>query len=65
MVRQFGVPTLFITVSAAETKWPRLIKQLKKTVDKEDVSLHEAAELPYEQKVRLIQSDAFICATFF
>lgn len=30
MVRQFGVPTLFITVSAAETQWHQLIKQLKK-----------------------------------
>lgn len=33
IVRQFGGPTLFVTLSAAETKWPELIKFLKKTVD--------------------------------
>ncbi|XP_046974744.1 uncharacterized protein LOC124541014 [Vanessa cardui] len=65
MVRQFGVPTLFVTVSAAEAKWPELIKQLKKTVDKGEVSLKEARSISYEEKARLIQSDPFICVTFF
>lgn len=65
MIRQFGVPTLFMTISAAETQWPHLIKQLKSTVDKEEVSLEESQNIPYAEKVRLIQSDPFICATLF
>ncbi|XP_043472427.1 uncharacterized protein LOC122505072 [Leptopilina heterotoma] len=65
MVRQFGVPSLFVTLSAAETKWPHLIKQLMKIVDGIDVTLNEADDLSYETKVRLIQSDPFTCVTFF
>jgi len=54
-----------MTISAAETQWPHLIKQLKIIVDKEEVSLGEAQNILYAEKVRLIQSDPFICATFF
>ncbi|GBP55930.1 hypothetical protein EVAR_97642_1 [Eumeta japonica] len=50
MIRQFGVPTLFMTISAAETQWPHLIKQLKSTVDKEEVSLEESQNIPYAEK---------------
>ncbi|CAD7091724.1 unnamed protein product [Hermetia illucens] len=65
MIRQFGVPSLFITLSAAETRWPELLKMLKFTVDRENISEEEAVRLPYLEKARLIQSDPFICATYF
>lgn len=30
MVRQLGIPTLFVTLSAAEARWPELLVILKK-----------------------------------
>lgn len=65
MVRQFGVPTLFVTLSAAETKWPELIKLLKTTVDGDEIIKEQAEQLSYVEKARLIQRDPYICAAYF
>ncbi|CAD7078400.1 unnamed protein product [Hermetia illucens] len=48
-----------------ETRWPELLKTLKLVVDKEDITEEEAEKLPYLGKARLIQSDPFICGTYF
>ncbi|CAG5050266.1 unnamed protein product [Parnassius apollo] len=65
MVRQFGVPTLFLTISAAEVQWIPLLILLSEVVDKKKLTELEAENLPYDTKTRLIQSDPFICATYF
>lgn len=65
MIRQLGIPSLFITLSAAETKWPELIVILKKLLDKEDIIEEQASELPSSEVYRLIQSDAPTCARYF
>lgn len=39
MIRQLGLPTFFITFSAAETKWGELLRILKKIADNEDILL--------------------------
>lgn len=65
MVRQFGIFTLFITLTAAETKWYELIVILKKVVDKEDISLADAETLTFEEISRLIRSDPVTCARYF
>lgn len=65
MVRQFGVPSLFITLSAAEVQWTPLLLLLSEVVDKNKITESEAENLPYETEARLIQSDPFICATYF
>lgn len=65
MIRQFGLPTLFITLSSADTRWPELLVQLKKTVDNIDISESDAANLPYKEKARLIQSDPVTCSLHF
>ncbi|CAK1603853.1 unnamed protein product [Parnassius mnemosyne] len=65
MIQLFGVPTLLIVISAAETQWLHLIEQIKNTVDQKEMSLEESQNIPYAEKVRLIQSDPFTCATFF
>ncbi|XP_050307506.1 uncharacterized protein LOC126744192 [Anthonomus grandis grandis] len=65
MIRQFGIPTLFFTVSAAETAWPELIKVLAQVVDQKDVTLEEAASMPYLEKTRLIRTDPITCARYF
>lgn len=65
MIRQFGVPTFFITLSGAETKWPELIMSLKKIIDNEQITFNEAENFPYLEKLRLIHADPFLCATYF
>lgn len=65
MIRQLGIPTFFITLSAAETKWLELIAILKKVVDGEDVTEEEAAQIPSADVYRLIHSDAPTCSRYF
>jgi hypothetical protein len=63
MVRQLGVFTLFVTLSAAETHWKELLKILKKTVDNEDDA--DVSELDFEEKSRLIRTDPVTCSLYF
>ena len=63
MVRQFGVFTLFVTLSAAESHWPELLQILKKTVDNCDDA--DVSDLNFEEKARLIRSDPVTCALYF
>ncbi|VDN39125.1 unnamed protein product, partial [Gongylonema pulchrum] len=65
MVRQFGLPTFFLTLSAAETQWPELLQILKRVVDHESINEAEALALPYAEKSRLIQLDPVTCARYF
>ncbi|XP_061391279.1 uncharacterized protein LOC133326674 [Musca vetustissima] len=65
MIRQFGLPTFFITLSAAETKWVELLVILSKTVDKIDISEEDASNLSFADKARLIRSDAITCSRYF
>lgn len=63
MVRQLGIFTFFVTLSAAETQWSELLIILKRTVDKEIVT--DVSELNFEEKARLIRSDPATCALYF
>lgn len=65
MIRQFGIPTLFLTLSAAETQWPELLIILKNVVDGHTISEDQAKEMPYTEKARLIQSDPVTCSRYF
>lgn len=65
IIRQLGVPTLFLTVSAAETKWNELLIILKKVVDNDVISEDQAENLKYNEKARLIQSDPVTTARYF
>ena len=65
MIRQFGIPTFFLTFSAAETKWIELLSVLTKTVDGVTMSEEEIKNLNFAQKARLIRSDAVTCARYF
>ncbi|XP_061393643.1 uncharacterized protein LOC133329165 [Musca vetustissima] len=65
MIRQFGLPTFFITLSAAETKWLELLVILSKTVDNIDISEDDASNLSFSEKARLIRSDAITCSRYF
>ncbi|VDN17619.1 unnamed protein product [Gongylonema pulchrum] len=61
MVRQFGLPNFFLTLSAAEKQCPELLQILKRVVDHESINIVEALALPYAEKSRLIQLDPVAC----
>jgi len=65
MIRQFGLPTFFITLSAAESRWVELLVLLKDNVDKQQVTEDEAFNLSSQEKVRLIRTDPVTCARYF
>jgi hypothetical protein len=65
MIRQFGLPTFFITLSAAESRWGELLVILKRVVDKEEVTEEEALGLASNEKVRLIRTDPVTCVRYF
>lgn len=64
-IRQFGLPSLFITLSAADLHWPELLVALKCTVDNEVISEQEAENLSYNERARLVQKDAITCSLHF
>ena len=66
MIRQLGIPTLFISLSANDLHWSELIVSLGKLVDNEDYT--EAIEnntLSWETRSRLVQSDPVTCVRHF
>ena len=65
MIRQIGIPTFFLTLSAAETQWKELLVILKKVVDNEIISEEAAMDLEYEDKCDLIRKDPITTARYF
>ncbi|KAI5693521.1 hypothetical protein M8J75_000652 [Diaphorina citri] len=57
MYRQFGLPSLFVTFSCAETRCVELVVVLMKTLKGIDISEEEAQEMSWEEKVQLVQDD--------
>ncbi len=65
MIRQLGIPTLFFTLSAAETRWPELLVILMKTVRNKNITEAETSELDYKDKCELISKDPVTCYRYF
>ena len=66
MIRQFGLPTLFISLSANDLHWPELIIALGKLVDNKDYTEEvESKTLSWETRSRLVQSDPVTCVRHF
>jgi len=65
MIRQEGIPSLFITLSPAEAHWPELLVILKKVLDGKVITEEEASNLCYEEKAYLIRKDPVTCARYF
>ena len=61
IVRQLGKCNFFITLSAAETKWPKLLVSLTKLVCGVDISLEQAEKLSFEEKNYVIKTDPVTC----
>ena len=65
MIRQLGCPTFFLTLSAAETKWPELLRILKEILDDVKLSTDGALELQWNERAELIRRDPVTCARYF
>jgi len=65
MIRQLGPAQLFITLSAAETRWVHLLKLLSQIVDNTVLTDEQVEQLSWSDKCRLISSDPITCARHF
>ena len=66
MIRQLGLPTLFISLSANDLYWSELIVSLGKLVDKKDYSRDiQNSSLSWETRSRLVQTDPVTCVRHF
>jgi hypothetical protein len=65
MIRQLGIPTLFLTLSAAESRWPELLVILKEVLDGVSITEDDAMKLPYLEKADLIRRDPVTCSRYF
>ena len=66
MIRQLGIPTLFMSFSANDLNWSDLIVTLGKLVDNKNYSEEvENNSLPWETRSRLVQSDPITCVRHF
>lgn len=65
MIRQYGKPTVFFTISANEIGWPRLLQVLYNLKNNAEISVEDAAALHFIEKGTLVNEDAVICAIYF
>ncbi|CAF1656335.1 unnamed protein product [Rotaria magnacalcarata] len=65
MFRQLGCPTIFPTLSAAETKWSEFIVILTQVLENNVITLEEAENLSYEKKCDLTRKDPVTCVRYF
>ena len=65
MMRQLGVPSLFVTFTAADTHWVEVLKMLSKTVHNKDLSDEELQALTREQRAELIRNDPVTTARYY
>lgn len=65
MSRQLSLPTWFISLSAADTRWNDLLNMLAKLNDAIEYSDEDVEVLTWQDKTRLVQKDPIICSRYF
>ena len=66
MIRQLGLPTLFMSLSANDLHWSELIITLGKLIDKKDYTeALKSNTLSWDIRSRLVQSDPVTCVRHF
>ena len=65
MIRQLSLPTWFMSLSAADTRWTDLLKMLAKLNDGIEYSEKELEHLTWQEKTRLVQKDSVTCSRYF
>ena len=65
MKRQLGFPSLFISQSCAETKWPELLRSLGQVVDNKTYTDEEIEPMDWKTNCRLIKADSPTLVRYF
>ncbi|MCG7875518.1 MAG: AAA family ATPase [Candidatus Thiodiazotropha endolucinida] len=65
MIRQLGLPTWFMSLSSADTRWIDLLKMLSILNKNMNYTDEQIENLAWEQKIKLIQSDPVTCSRYF
>ena len=65
MIRQLGIPTLFISLSATDTKWPELLRSIYISIHQKDITDAELDNMSWSDKCELISKDPATCARYF
>ena len=65
MIRQLSLPTWFVSLSAADTRWNDLLKMLAKLNDAVEYSDKEVEALTWQERTRLVQKDPVTCSRYF
>ena len=65
MIWQLGPSAVFISQSAAETKWPELLHALGKSVNGKDYAQEEISSMDFQTKSELIPGDSATVVLYF
>ena len=65
MIRQLSLPTWFMSLSAADTRWTDLLKMLAKLNNGVVYSDKDIEGLTWQEKTRLVQKDPMKCSRYF
>jgi hypothetical protein len=65
MIRQLGLPTWFMSLSAADLRWTDLLIILGKLLDHKGYTIEEVNDMDWNKKTDLIKSDPVTCARYF
>lgn len=65
MIRQLGYPTYFVSLSAADTQWPDLLRVLCQMVDQKKYTDEELQNMNWQTRSRLVRPDPVTCVRFF
>lgn len=65
MIRQYGKPTVFLTLSANEIGWTPLLKTLYQLKHMLDIAQEQINQLHFMDKISLVNDDAVTCAIYF
>ena len=62
MIRQLSLPTWFMSLSAADTRWTDLLKMLAKLNNGVSYTDKDIEELTWQEKTKLVQKDPVTCS---
>lgn len=66
MIRQLGKPTMFLTLSASETRWSHLLKTLHKLSGSNNNDVNDVMlQLSALQRATLVNEDPVTCCAYF
>ena len=65
MVRQLSLPTWFMSLSTADTRWTDVLRMLAKLNDGIEYSEKEIYKITWQEKTKFVQKDPVTCSRYF